>query len=270
VVFQSIDPTAAATYLERAISMYAYGENHPGLSDIPVYTWGLSGTHYMFCGAAELARATGETAYHDDASFHNADIEEHGYVAGYAQVSDYCRHTMVAHLGDDAALPFWEAAVADYQLSARMTTGELAGLIEYERWGTARHAAAAAFSAALLFQVTGDTDARDFAMSQYNWIKGDNPLGRSFIVGMGPNPVMRPHHRNAFGSDTLFESSDNPQIDNTQPFVHLLHGALAGGPDPLEGPYEDNINNYITNEVALDYNTGLVGMAAFTVASAKK
>ena len=102
-------------------------------------------------------------------------------------------------------------------------------------------------------------------MSQYNWIKGDNPLGRSFIVGMGPNPPMKPHHRNAYGSDSTegFDDPSAPELDNDRPFKHLLTGALVGGPS--ESGYEDNINDYQLNEVAIDYNAGLVGTAAFAV-----
>jgi endoglucanase len=139
------------------------------------------------------------------------------------------------------------------------------GLTYYDMWGTCRYGLAAGYSAALLHQVTGHDTYRDCAMEQYNWIKGENPHNRSFIVGMGPNPPLRPHHRNAFGHDDTvgFDDPANPEIDNTIPFAHILHGALAGG--PTDEGYVDDINDYRGNEVALDYNAGLVGMAAYAV-----
>jgi endoglucanase len=121
-----------------------------------------------------------------------------------------------------------------------------------------------AFSAALLYDATKNTKYRDFARSQYAWIKGNNPQGRSFIMGWGTNPPKRPHHRNAYGyEDDLGWDADAPQLSDTREFRHLLVGALVGGPN-LEG-YQDSVNDYIHNEVAIDYNAGLVGTAAFGV-----
>jgi hypothetical protein len=42
---------------------------------------------------------------------------------------------------------------------------------------------------------------------------------------------------------------------------HILYGALVGGPDSKDF-WEDNINDYIMNEVAIDYNAGFVGALA--------
>ena len=35
-----------------------------------------------------------------------------------------------------------------------------------------------------------------------------------------------------------------------------LNGALVGGPDNQGGSYQDSQDNYVTNEVAIDYNAG--------------
>ena len=42
---------------------------------------------------------------------------------------------------------------------------------------------------------------------------------------------------------------------------HILYGALVGGPDATDY-WEDNIDDYIMNEVAIDYNAGFVGALA--------
>jgi len=39
---------------------------------------------------------------------------------------------------------------------------------------------------------------------------------------------------------------------------HVLYGALVGGPG-RDDSYEDNIEDYVKNEVACDYNAGFVG-----------
>ena len=41
-----------------------------------------------------------------------------------------------------------------------------------------------------------------------------------------------------------------------------LIGALVGGPCDAGGSYHDNMADYVCNEVAIDYNAGLVGAAA--------
>jgi hypothetical protein len=44
---------------------------------------------------------------------------------------------------------------------------------------------------------------------------------------------------------------------------HVLTGALVGGPSaPNDNAYIDDRTNYITNEVALDYNAGFTGALA--------
>jgi hypothetical protein len=44
---------------------------------------------------------------------------------------------------------------------------------------------------------------------------------------------------------------------------HVLSGALVGGPSsPDDNAYSDDRTNYITNEVALDYNAGFTGALA--------
>jgi hypothetical protein len=81
------------------------------------------------------------------------------------------------------------------------------------------------------------------------------------VIGVGSNAPQNPHHRN---SDTLGV---------------LLTGALVAGPTQraftqgqgvnalviTEPGYEDVTEDYVGNEVALDYNAGLVGLAAFGV-----
>ena len=146
------------------------------------------------------------------------------------------------------------------------TDANIKGLLYLDKWGTCRYALSAAFSAALLFDATKNNKYRDFARSQFAWIKGQNPQSRSFIIGWGVNPPTRPHHRNAYGyEDDVGWDATTPQLSDTRAYHHLLVGGLVGGPN-LDG-YQDSVNDYVHNEVAIDYNAGLVGTAAFTVAN---
>ncbi len=74
------------------------------------------------------------------------------------------------------------------------------------------------------------------------------------MVGYGINSPERPHHRTAHSS--WADSMSVPAYHR-----HILYGALAGGPDK-DDSYTDDINNYVNNEVACDYNAGFVGALA--------
>ena len=49
---------------------------------------------------------------------------------------------------------------------------------------------------ALLARKTG-IRVDDWAKGQIDYMLGDNPQGRSYVVGFGNNPPQRPHHRAA-------------------------------------------------------------------------
>jgi endoglucanase len=89
-----------------------------------------------------------------------------------------------------------------------------------------------------------------------NYILGDNPAERSYVVGFGPNPPMNPHHRGA-------HDSPNNDINNPATNAHVLYGALVGGPkQPDDFAYADDRTDLHGNEVALDYNAGFSGALA--------
>jgi len=128
-------------------------------------------------------------------------------------------------------------------------------------WGTLRYALGAAFSAGLLYDITGEIQYRDFAISQLDYALGANDYNRSFVVGWGENPPTHPHHANSFGSNSL-------DWDLSGPHAFNLAGAMVGGPTQYatgpSGPgYADETSDWVGNEVTIDYNTGLVGTAAF-------
>ena len=262
-MYQTFDATQAALYLTKAKTAYAFAKANPGLSTSMLYAWtGMSYKDDLMCGAAELWRATSDSSYRTDAVSQNTSIGQTKSVPSYGQISDFCRHSLVKG-GEQAALTPWTADVDRYT-TLLSTDSNIKGLVYSDQWGTCRYAMAVAFSSALLYDVTNNTKYRDFARAQYAWIKGNNPQARSFIIGWGTNPPSHPHHRNAYGyEDDVGWDATTPALDNTRPYHHLLVGALVGGPN-LDG-YDDTVNDYVHNEVAIDYNAGLVGTAAFSV-----
>ena len=129
----------------------------------------------------------------------------------------------------------------------------------YDEWGSARHNATAQM-ATLVAAKYNHGDA-GWAKGQMQYLTGDKAFqnGRSYclIVGFKDNSSKNPHHRAA--SPTANADAAN---DGT-PNKNLLVGALCGGPKMANGDgYADVRSDYQANEVAVDYNAGLVGAAA--------
>jgi Glycosyl hydrolase family 9 len=79
--------------------------------------------------------------------------------------------------------------------------------------------------------------------------------GHSWVVDYGYKPPKRPHHRDA--ALTMAQSGDWNVFNSSAPSPNVLSGALVGG--PLEdGSWSDDRQDYIGNEVALDYNAALI------------
>jgi hypothetical protein len=100
------------------------------------------------------------------------------------------------------------------------------------------------------------TRYHDFAKGQIEYILGNNPKHFSYMVGFGNNYPLNPHHRGASGS---YDGNVAAPGNNR----HILYGALVGGPESADDfDYHDDRPNYISNEVALDYNAGFTGALA--------
>ncbi|MCL2633570.1 MAG: glycoside hydrolase family 9 protein [Oscillospiraceae bacterium] len=131
------------------------------------------------------------------------------------------------------------------------------GLAWLTEWGSLRHSTTMAYIAGVYSQYSGCPSSKkdtywNFAVEQINYALGS--AGRSYVIGFGVNPPVNPHHRTAQGSWT-----DN--MNNPSPGRHVLVGALVGGPGRND-EYTDRVSDYVANEVACDYNAGLVAALA--------
>lgn len=129
-----------------------------------------------------------------------------------------------------------------------------AGFSMLNNYGSCRYDTAAQLCALVYAKETGDFKFADWAEAQMEYIMGDNPMNRAYIVGYSENAASHPHHRAAHGSKTL--NMDEP-ADQT----HVLWGALVGGPDEKDF-HNDQTKDYIYNEVAVDYNAAFTGACA--------
>jgi hypothetical protein len=254
------DAAYAQRCLDLARSIYAYGEGHTGTTPDSFYE-DSSWMDNMMCGAVELYRATSETSYLDDANEYDEDLGPHYWVMDWGNPTDLCRHSLV-RAGHADTLERWSEDVERY-LTTVSGDPYVEGMAYFLDWGSLRYALNSALSAALYYDVTHDQRFRDFAISQVDYALGRNEYDRSFVVGWGHNPPERPHHANAYGREAL-------DWNLSEPFVYSLDGALVGGPTkeatgPSSPGYEDDIEDWVGNEVTNDYNAALVGSVAFTV-----
>ncbi|MCI7494354.1 MAG: glycoside hydrolase family 9 protein, partial [Ruminococcus sp.] len=130
-----------------------------------------------------------------------------------------------------------------------------------EAWGSCRYNTAVQFCALVASKHNSGMDYSSWSKAQMNMILGDNSANTCMVVGFNDNSAKYPHHRAASGY------ASNDEMTKGKPGYsangHVLVGALVGGPTSTDfSTYKDDVNDYHTNEVALDYNAGLVGAAA--------
>ena len=124
-----------------------------------------------------------------------------------------------------------------------------------DQWGSCRYNAAMQLICLVYDKYKNNDKPSEYSLwakKQMEYIMGNNPLDRCYIVGFKENSAKYPHHRAASG---LLSSKD------TREQRHVLWGALVGGPDGLDN-HIDITDDYIYNEVTIDYNAAFVGACA--------
>ena len=128
-------------------------------------------------------------------------------------------------------------------------------------WGSARYNTALQMAALATtkYSAKSGMDYSSWCKAQMGMILGNNPKNVNFVVGMDSNSAKYPHHRAASGYQSFDEMKGKTGYSSNG---HTLVGALVGGPADSNFTYTDSVNDYQANEVAMDYNAGLVGAAA--------
>ncbi len=139
-------------------------------------------------------------------------------------------------------------------------------------WGSARYNTAAQFCALVYDKYNNgkdkyNTSNPDYALSEWakeqmmyllgnnttTYLEGDGGSGpRSYLVGYDESSAQYPHHRAASGLS---------KCEDTDRHLHVLFGALVGGPD-ADDAHNDVTKDWIYNEVTIDYNAACPGAAA--------
>ncbi|OIT00453.1 PREDICTED: endoglucanase 2-like [Nicotiana attenuata] len=102
------------------------------------------------------------------------------------------------------------------------------------------------------------TELRNFAVSQLDYILGNNPTEMSYLVGYGSRYPQQVHHRGAsIPVDDNSNCSDGFKwLHTREPNPNVAVGALVGGPS-LSDTYMDFRNNISQSETTT-YNSALI------------
>ena len=261
MVFKDEDPTYAAKLLEEAKGVYEFADTYKGNKGYKAangfYTSYSGYWDELAWGAVWLYKATGETKYLQKAKEYVEKSQSAIYWAHNWDNVSVGTYLLLAKITNDSSYhQKLQTHLNNWLYKLKKTPG---GLVFLDQWGSLRYASTTAFIA-LSYSDIAPADKRAlyvaFAKKQIDYILGDNPRDASYVVGVGKNYPINPHHRAAHDSPT--HSIDNPTNNR-----HLLIGALVGGPASADDfDYKDDRRDYIRNEVATDYNAGFTSALA--------
>jgi len=269
LLFAREDPEYSRRLIEHAEQLFDFASKNRGkyseaITDAQSFYDSQTGDDdELVWAAAWLYRATGNRAYLEKSealyaeklkgtlltSVQSWDDKRCGAAVLLAQLTgkEIYRQDAEAHLN------FWTTGVKGERVA--YTPG---GLAWFQGWGALRYTANTAFLAFVYSDTVTDYGNiyHGFARRQMNYILGENPARRSYMVGFGANPPRNPHHRAAHGSTE--GSIDFPTMN-----LNVLYGALVGGPFlPDDFAFSDNRRDERSSEVALDYNAAFTGALA--------
>jgi len=157
------------------------------------------------------------------------------------------------------------------------------GLIWVNEWDSLQYAIGSAFLGMLFsdYMFTSNTpylycngklyepmDLREFAVSQADYVLGNNPMNMSYLVGYGPNYPQYVHHRGASIPTNANTSCDDgfKWLNSTKPNPNLAIGAVVGGPF-LNDTYIDSRNNSMQADPTTYNSAFFVGLLSGLVTS---
>eukprot|EP01125_Pyxidicula_operculata_P022273 TRINITY_DN900_c0_g2_i2.p1 TRINITY_DN900_c0_g2~~TRINITY_DN900_c0_g2_i2.p1 ORF type:complete len:960 (-),score=228.16 TRINITY_DN900_c0_g2_i2:22-2625(-) len=265
IVFANDDPTYSSLLLSKARSLYTWAKSSSGskYSDVitdanPFYTSWSGGNDEICLAAAWLYKATSEPSFLQDAlsdTYWNSVSSANGPMSW--DNKGVAAKVLLASLApNESKVTTAAKSWADSILSQSLSTD---GLLWFDvsQWGSNRHAMNAIFPL-LVYADTVEKNAAtkasyiNKAREQLEYIFGKNSQNVNYMVGAHSSSPKRCHHRGASGTLSASDPAPNPNV---------LYGALVGGPGG-DGSYQDKRDDYVKNEVALDYNAGLTGNLA--------
>jgi endoglucanase len=264
MVFKKSDATYSETLLKQSKALFKFANEHRGtyvnaITDAKNFynSWSGFGDELAWA-AAWLYRATNDSMYKTEAEKLVTEFKLHGLPKQFSwDDKSGGIQVLMAKITGEANYKADAEKFTDYLRSTAPKTPK--GMVYLDQWGPARHAASAAFIAMAAAEAgVKPEENRAFAKKQIDYLLGD--AGHSFVVGVGKGSPERPHHR-ASSCPSMPAKCDWQAMNNPGPNPQVLTGALVGGPDQSDN-YTDKRDDYVHNEVAMDYNAGFQSAAA--------
>ncbi|QNU66062.1 glycoside hydrolase family 9 protein [Ruminiclostridium herbifermentans] len=278
--FKDEDPEYAAQNLKYAKALFDFAESSPVKecnADGPKGYYGSLKWQDDYCWAAVwLYLATQDDHYLDETfkyyDYYAPSCWTHcwndvwaGTACILAEINDLYdkdsqtfedRYRKASNKSPYETIDFWAeiAKTVDNWMTGRTPQITPAGYSFLNQWGSARYNTATQLIALVYDKHHGDKPSKysEWAKSQMNYLMGDNPMNRCYIVGYSDISAKYPHHRAASGLS---------RCEDPDPHKYVLYGALVGGPGPND-EHIDVTSDYIYNEVTIDYNAAFVGACA--------
>jgi hypothetical protein len=212
----------------------------------------------LACAAIELYRATGTASYLTAAKTYFSSLSPHYDVLSFGYAGDLASYTL-ARNGDSTTTGSYSYLSSSVSMEiSRIVGGNVlvtGASVNTTDWGVCATVGNAAFSAALLYNLTGDVKYKNFALQQLNWLSGSGSYSKSWITQSGSNYPNHPHHRNDYNLSS----------------VARLTGGVVSGPtsscsatdkSTCSWSFTDDASQYKYTETALNYGCGAIGACA--------
>lgn len=303
LVFKSKNSGYSSNLLKHAKQLFTFADRYRGTysENIPEVATYYNSTGYgdeLLWAASWLYHATGDQTYFDYATGKNADSFGNFGNPTWFSWDNKLAGTQVLL----SRVSFFNSKVSnsdtlqEYRKTAEAVMCGLlpksptatssrtdSGLIWITQWNALQHPVASAFLAVVYsdYMLTSKTekmtcdgneytpsDLRKFAMSQANYVLGDNPAKMSYLVGYGDKYPQYVHHR---GASIPTDADTNCKegwkyLDSTEPNPNVATGALVGGPF-LNDTYIDSRNNSIQGEPTTYNSAVIVGLLSGLVST---
>lgn len=259
-------PERAARFLDAALRAWAFLEGHGPILEYPAAANTGSGPYDdrddrddRLWAAVELWLATGDDRYHVYVRSHHREVSYTEVSWVNAAALGFFDYVTLGREGDPEVLSRAARLIRDTARSIFLDyQGSPYGVtvpFDSFAWASNKTTLARGMLLLLAYHLQPFPEYERVALAQLDYVLGLNPLGRSYVTGLGTHSPLNPHHR-------LVEASGT-----------MVPGLLVGGPNNAaednvapghSGPrsYVDDTASYATNEPAIDYNAPLVFLAA--------